>query len=142
LRDFYPYRFSVLSNTISAHIANAYVPFGISIPQWRILAVLAEFPGLTATEIATQTAMDKVAITRGVQALMTSEYIGREASKHDGRYSHLRLTAKGRGLYRKIIPKARGYERELLSHLTRKEVTALDTILHKLSAYCAQKKGA
>ena len=35
--------------------------FGLSIPEWRVMAVLAANPGLSAAEVTARTAMDKVA---------------------------------------------------------------------------------
>ena len=49
LEKFLPYRLSVLSNTVSSAIAAAYfMNFGLSIPEWRVMAVLAANPGLSA----------------------------------------------------------------------------------------------
>ena len=49
LEKFLPYRLSVLSNTVSSAIAAAYfMNFGLTIPEWRVMAVLAGNPGLSA----------------------------------------------------------------------------------------------
>ena len=62
LREFLPYRLSVLSNTISRRIAELYDrEFGLTIWQWRVMAVTGDTPGISATEIGQRTAMDKVA---------------------------------------------------------------------------------
>ena len=48
LEDFLPYRLSILSNTVSTTIAHAYEKrFGLSIPEWRVIAILGRFPGLS-----------------------------------------------------------------------------------------------
>ena len=53
LENFLPYRLSVLSNTVSGAIAAAYFAhFGLTIPEWRVMAVLAATPGLSAAEVA------------------------------------------------------------------------------------------
>jgi hypothetical protein len=45
LETFLPYRLSVLSNTVSGKIARSYEKqFGLSIPEWRVMAVLGRFP--------------------------------------------------------------------------------------------------
>jgi DNA-binding MarR family transcriptional regulator len=73
LDKFLPYRLSVLSNTVSSAIAAAYfVNFGLSIPEWRVMAVLAANPGLSAAEVTARTAMDKVAVSRAVAALISA----------------------------------------------------------------------
>ena len=53
LDSYLPYRLSVASNAVSGLIARAYEDrFGLTIPQWRLVCVLAEEGGLTqATEV-------------------------------------------------------------------------------------------
>jgi hypothetical protein len=46
----------------------------------------------------------------------------------------LRLSVAGEAVYREIAPIALRYERSLLESLTAAEITALDSILDKLSA--------
>ena len=47
---------SILSNVVSTPIAVAYRQrFDLSIPEWRVLAVLSRYPGLAAREVAERT---------------------------------------------------------------------------------------
>src|SRR5690625_5292493 len=65
LEHFLPYRLSVVSNHISQTIANAYAErFGISITEWRVLAVLGRYPALSANGVAERPATDQVAASR------------------------------------------------------------------------------
>ena len=49
LDELLPYRLSVLSNRLSAAIAESYPRrYGLSIPEWRVIAVLAHAPGASA----------------------------------------------------------------------------------------------
>ena len=134
LGEFLPYRLSVLSNRVSGAIADLYAErFAINIPQWRVMAVLGEQPGLTATELTTLTAMDKVAVTRAVKSLVAAGRVRRQASATDGRAAHLKLTAKGDRLYERIAPLALAFERTVLEELSERERKQLDSILAKLS---------
>ena len=55
LDRFIPFRLSVLTNKVSGAIARHYSErFGLSIPEWRVMAVLGETPGLSAREAATK----------------------------------------------------------------------------------------
>ena len=57
-------------------IANAYEQeFGLTIPEWRVLAVLARYPNLSAIEVSERAAMDKVAVSRAVQSLIAAKRI-------------------------------------------------------------------
>jgi DNA-binding MarR family transcriptional regulator len=133
LDQFLPYRLSVLTNTVSSAIAAAYSRrFGLTIPEWRVLAVLAENPGLSAAEITVRTAMDKVAVSRAVASLLTRRAIMRSTSVRDRRRSHLELTTQGNKVYAEVVPFARAYEQELLEPLSRAERAALDHLLRVL----------
>ncbi len=115
LERFLPYRLSVLANTMSAAIADAYAErFQLSIPEWRVLAVLARAPGLSAAQVAERTAMDKVAVSRAVGSLVRARRIERSVEESDRRRSHLTLTARGLAVYEEVAPWALAYEEAVL----------------------------
>jgi DNA-binding MarR family transcriptional regulator len=135
LDGFLPYRLSVLTNRVSAAIARHYSKrFGLSIPEWRVMAVLGETPGLSAREVAERTAMDKVQVSRAVQSLLAARRLTRGADRHDGRMTRLSLSERGRVIYREVVPLALRLEQEFLSVLSEKERGAFKTILGKLTA--------
>jgi DNA-binding MarR family transcriptional regulator len=133
LDKFLPYRLSVLSNRLSAAIAESYSRrFGLSIPEWRVIAVLAVHPGVSAAEVAERTAMDKVAVSRAVRRLLATGRARRETAAGDRRRSVLELTAEGRRIYRRITPALRNYEAALLAGLSAREQRQLDALLQRL----------
>ena len=134
LRKFLPYRLSLLTNTVSQGIAGSYrEKHDISVTEWRILAVLGRYPGLTASEVVEKTAMDKVAISRGVKSLMSGNLLKRQTDPTDRRRRRLYLTAnKGQKVMEQVIPQARQYEQNLLEALDPDEAQALFQILDKL----------
>ena len=143
LDRFIPYRLSVLSNTVSMLIAGAYErEFGLSIPQWRVMAVLARYPDLSAIEVAERTAMDKVAVSRAVQGLLDSKRVLRAYDKGDRRRSMLRLSAAGQSVYQRVAPLALRYEQELLSALSASDQRALDRLLSRLLEKVQSMKAA
>lgn len=133
LDRFVPYRLSVLSNIVSVSIAQAYErEFGLSIPEWRVLAVLARYPNLSAIEVAERTAMDKVAVSRAVRSLLAARRLVRTYHKGDRRRSMLRLSSGGRAVYTRVAPLALGYERRLLNALSASDRRALDRLIKRL----------
>jgi DNA-binding MarR family transcriptional regulator len=134
LDAFLPYRLSVVTNRISSAIARQYADrFGLTIPEWRVMAVLGDTPGLSAREVAARTAMDKVQVSRAVASLMAARRVERTQDKKDGRVTHLFLSRAGRAVYDEIVPLALHLEETLLSALTAKERRALDRLLTKLA---------
>lgn len=133
LDKFLPYRLSVLSNTVSGAIATAYfLNFGLSIPEWRVMAVLAANPGLSAAEVTARTAMDKVAVSRAVAALLSAGRLRRTMATADRRRTHLGLTPAGERVYAQVVPLALEYERSLVTPLSKRDRATLDRILRVL----------
>ena len=135
LGQFLPYRLSVLANKISRQLAAAYAErFGISIPQWRVIAVLGQDSGVTADFVCGRTEMDRVTVSRAVASLVEQGLLLRRTSPQDRRCSMLRLSAAGQRLYAQVVPLARAYETELLRGLAPGEQAALDNLLAALQA--------
>lgn len=135
LRRFLPYRCNNLAEKISVSLSRIYVDeFGVSIPQWRILATLAEEGELQAKRIGELTNMDKVRVSRAVSALLEDGLLVRRACSADQRASLLRLSARGRRLYQRIVPEALAWERSLVASLSPVERQDLFTLLDKLDA--------
>ncbi|WP_135211708.1 MarR family winged helix-turn-helix transcriptional regulator [Vitreimonas flagellata] len=133
LEDFLPYRLSILSNRVSRAIAARYAEtFDLSIPEWRVIAVLGRTPNLTAKEIAEATEMDKVAVSRAVARLVSSKRVQARADRDDARRQILSLTAQGENVHARIAPIALASEEKLLSALSTKERAHLDALLDRL----------
>jgi DNA-binding MarR family transcriptional regulator len=139
LDRFLPYRLSVLSNIVSTAISGAYEKrFGLTIPEWRVMAVLATTPGLSAAEVAQRTAMDKVAVSRAVASLLRERRIVRQTARADRRRSLLRLSAAGEKVYAQVVPMALDYERDLLAPLSRKDREVVDRAIRILLGRAAE----
>ena len=135
LEDFLPYRLAVLSNTVSTTVARAYDKrFKVSIPEWRVIAVLGRFPGLSAVEVAERTLMDKVAVSRAVTKLIKNGRIDREFADADRRRSILNLSEDGKKLHDEIAELALQFERDLLHGFSEDEMNNLNNIMERLLA--------
>jgi len=135
LEDFLPYRLAVLSNTVSTTVARAYDKrFSVSIPEWRVIAVLGRFPGLSAVEVAERTLMDKVAVSRAVTKLIKNGRIDREFADADKRRSILNLSEEGKQLHDEIAQLALQFERDLLHGFSEDEMANLNNIMERLLA--------
>ena len=133
LDDFLPYRLSILSNRVSRAIAARYATtFDLTIPEWRIVAVLGRSTGLTAKEIAEATEMDKVAVSRAVARLISARRVRASADKNDARRQRLSLTAQGEDVHARIAPIALAIEQKLLSALDARGRAELDNLLDRL----------
>lgn len=136
LERFLPYQLSVLSNVVSQEIAQAYHErFGLAVTEWRIIAVLGRFPGLSAVGVAERSAMDKVAVSRAVASLLERGLLHREVDGDDRRRSVLELSDAGRAVHAQVAPAALEYERGLLSVLSAGEREQFSRVLDKLGQH-------
>lgn len=134
LEEFLPYRLNQLASEVSQSLAQAYgEAFGISVPEWRILATLGQFGMVTARDIGTHSRMHKTMVSRAVATLERRGLIVREANQADLREAFLSLTPEGKALYRKIVPLARGFAADLCQDLSPEDLARLNILLDRLS---------
>jgi DNA-binding MarR family transcriptional regulator len=139
LENFLPYRLSLLTNTISNAIAALYRErFALRIPDWRVMAVLARFPGSSAQQLVQRTGMDKVAVSRSVSRLADRELLDRATASEDRRRSRLSLSPAGRSIYRQIVPLARDCEAQLIAALSPEQRAQLDAVVSALQRAAGQ----
>ena len=133
LDAYLPYRLSVASNAVSGLIARAYEDrFGLTIPQWRLICVLAEDGPLTQGALVARTGMDKVTVSRAAQGLSRRRLLGRTDHHADGRSHVLTLSLEGSRLHAEIAPLALAYEAALIAGLAPDEVALLKRLLNRL----------
>ena len=135
LENFLPYQLAVLSNTVSTTVAKAYDHrFKVSIPEWRVIAVLGRFPGLSAIEVAERTMLDKVAVSRAVTKLIKAGRVDRQFADADRRRSILNLSESGRELHDEIAKLGLEFERDLVQEFSAEEMQNLHDIMQRLLA--------
>lgn len=142
LGEFLPYRLSVVAETISRLFAARYeAQFGLSIGEWRVLAVLGEASPRSTQQVIEKTGMDRVRVSRAVIRLVDKGLVDRFRRPEDARAHLLRSTVRGRAVYRRIVPLARELQAALMSALTSEEQFHLDEVLAKLTSRAAELAG-
>ena len=135
LDEFIPYRLSFTSNLVSNAIARTYEAlFGLTIPEWRIIAVVAELDGATQQHIGQRTRMDKVTVSRAAIALANRGLLVRRANPSDRRSHLIVLSAAGEALYAEVAPKALSLEADIFADLDRNELSQLVAMLRRIDA--------
>lgn len=137
LEEFLPYRLAVTSGQVSRLFTRNYAEnFGLTIPEWRVLAVVGRYETLSPSGVGELTAMDKVKVSRAAASLVSRGLVKQSQDPSDGRGRLLRLTRKGLSLHGKIVPEARDLESQIAEGLSKTEWSALGKALAKLSAHC------
>jgi DNA-binding MarR family transcriptional regulator len=142
LRDFLPYRIAVLARGISASLGKKYKDLGITIPEWRLIAHLAEVGACSSGEICARTAMDKAKVNRAVMRLVAGGLVLAGISSRDRRVNVLKLTARGQKVYEKIVPMALNLESALVAPLSPAEIQEFVRIIGKLQSHHAELPGS
>lgn len=133
LDRFLPYRLSVASNAVSTRISFSYRKrFGLKIPEWRLIAILAEHDSMTPQEIGQAGELDKITVSRAAAALIERGLVAQRRNPGDGRSHFLSLTSDGRALHATIAPAALTLEAELLAGFSADEREALEALLRRI----------
>ncbi len=133
LERYLPYRLATLSNRISGIIAQTYKDkFGLSVTEWRIMAVLGEYPGASADEVSVKIQIEKSIVSRSLQKLLARHLVVREVDSADRRRQNLTLTKTGKDVYRQIVPVSYDYEDQLLTCFNSEEQALFDALLDRL----------
>jgi DNA-binding MarR family transcriptional regulator len=138
LEDFLPYRLSVAANRVSRLFARRYSEaYGLSIPEWRVLAVVGRFGTRSPSAVCAAAAMDKVKVSRASASLAARGLLRQTHDPRDGRGRLLQLTRRGTTVYAGMVPLACELEDQLARGMSRAEWGLLLKTLDKLSA-CAE----
>lgn len=118
LNTFLPYRLNAAASRISRAFADRYrAEFGISIPEWRVLAHLYQSGDVSVRDIESRVDMEKSKVSRAATRLEAAGYITKAVNDTDRRLLSLHLTADGRELVARLIPVAMQFQAEMLSQL-------------------------
>jgi len=135
LRKFLPYRLSLLSNRISNDLARLYSDrHQLAVSEWRVVAILARHPKISARTICQYSAIDKVAVSRAVARLIGRCLVRKRPDPEDRRSTILSLSEAGKVLYRDIAPRVLALEKTLLGCFSVAEKRQFSQLLDKLAA--------
>lgn len=141
LASFLPYRLSVLARRVSMDFARLYGDrFGISIPEWRVLAHLSQNDSVSVREIHRMADMDKSKVSRAVARLEASGLVEKRESPSDRRLVVLKLTPKGWDMVAAIVPLARGFEAEVERALGPADADGFRENVEKMIAALEEKR--
>ncbi|MFP5022862.1 MarR family winged helix-turn-helix transcriptional regulator [Pseudonocardia phyllosphaerae] len=126
------YRLSRTSSAMSRSAALRYRrDYGVSLGEWRAIALIASDPTLTLNRLARRAGLDKAQMSRVVTRLSERDLVARTAGS--GRTSQLALTSEGTRVYRGLIAAANERDVAFLQALTPEESTVLLSALDKLA---------
>lgn len=106
--------------------------FGLHVHEIRVLRLIDDQPGVTFTELARQTKIERTATSRILSRLIKGGYVRRKIDESDARHFKLTTTAKARALREKADPLTEELENLVLSVLNPAQRKQLATIVAAL----------
>ena len=113
-------------------LAEALRPLAISIPQWRVLAVLHEFPDITMMRLSDLATVDRTTLTRALDNMVERRLVERRSDAADRRSIRLRLTASGLDAFFRVLPHVVGQNERAMAGFAKPELAALRAMLHRM----------
>jgi DNA-binding MarR family transcriptional regulator len=113
-------------------LAEALKPLAISIPQWRVLAVLHERPDMTMNQLSDLATVDRTTLTRALDNMVRRKLVERRTDAQDRRSIRLSLTATGSAAFFKVLPRVIEQNERALAGFTKNEGAALRSMLHRM----------
>lgn len=118
------------------------VQFGLSLPEWRLLALVARFSPLRFSEVTLRSGMDKGQVSRTLRVMADRGLTRMKAIRSANSRTRealaapvmVSVTAKGKALYKSVLPVARKRQAEVLLSLGENERKAFYATLDKLFA--------
>jgi len=104
----------------------------VNVTEWRILALLAIEPAISAARICSVIGYDKGPVSRTLALMKSRGLIAIRNDPEDGRSHSIALTAKGRATHDKVIIAALERERRLLACLEKDEQEVLIALLRRI----------
>jgi DNA-binding MarR family transcriptional regulator len=140
LSDYLPY----LLNRAGARIAQSFEAMtrerhGITLPMWRVLAVLRVTDGLRVGQLAERTTIEVSTLSRLLGAMEKLGLVERRrppmrSESEDARTVTIHVTPEGRAMTARIIPEAERYQTIALDGFAPEEARVLKAMLLRLFA--------
>ena len=80
------YRCLLIATCVTRHLAPKWsADFGLSVTNWRVMAVIGRFEPVSAKEVAARTSTDAFFVTRAIDNLVEQGYVDRGIDSEDRR---------------------------------------------------------
>lgn len=132
LDDFAPYLLNRIVNRINTNLGEALKDAGITVPIYRVLAVLEAGDGRSVNELAVYTVTEQSTLSKILARMEAQGLVERRANRQDGRVVEIWITDTGRSAYERIVPIALSHYEQAMSGLGPEERGRLVETLHRI----------
>lgn len=107
--------------------------FGLHVHEIRVLRLIDDQPGVTFTQLAAQTKIERTATSRILSRLIKGGYVRRKIDEKDARHFQLTATPKAKALRQRADPLTEEIEDLVMSVLSATQRKQLQTIVTALT---------
>ncbi len=132
LRSYLPYLLNRVGFAVTDVFTESLAEAALTVPSWRVLAVLMSDGALRISELADLTSIELSTLSRLINTLAARGLVVRKAAKNDARVVNVALTARGRSIAAGLVPEATILEARLVEGISAAEVSQLKRLLDKL----------
>jgi len=153
INEFLTFHLLRLASVAKSSVAREYLdPAGLSVPEWRLLATVANFSPLPFSDITAMTTMDKGQVSRTLRSAQGKGLVATELVPNDKRGAGeasassisrvlVSITPSGRALYEKVMPVAQRYQAGLIALMNTDERRVMLNVLQRVYRYMAAGAG-
>jgi MarR family transcriptional regulator, organic hydroperoxide resistance regulator len=117
-----PYLLTVAALAASGGLHQELSRRGVSVPVWRVLAVLLERPGETVTNLSKRCLLQQPTMSKLLDRLEKDRLILRSPDQQDRRVVRVSLTNEGRTLATALVETAKQHDAALMARLSQGDV--------------------
>jgi len=133
LDNYVPAYLTYLAGKISNSASATYRPqFGIGITDWRIMALLATEPWISAGRVCDVIGLDKGAVSRSVRGMKAASIVDLQRGGDEQVRQAIALTRKGLAMHNRIVKLSLARERQLLKGFSAAERKLLINFLSRM----------
>jgi DNA-binding MarR family transcriptional regulator len=136
-QGYVPYLLRRIADTLIERFTDGLKPYGITLPMWRVLAVLHRRGATRFGTLVSQAMIEPPTLSRLVTALQAKGLITKTSSDVDARGVLILPTKKGLEVVERVTPHAFDVERETLAGLTEDEAEMFRRLVRRVCANLA-----
>lgn len=126
--------------TLQYHLSRTLRPFGLSVPEWKLLGQLYDNEKLRVVDLVRVLSYDPPLVTTLIHSLEKKNLVSRKADKVDKRVKFIAATPLGKSLIPKIERKVRAVMRTMLKDVTKEEILVFMKVLEIIANSSRKKK--
>ena len=134
LDQYLPYLINRVGNTLVQLFSRDLAQFNISVPMWRVIAVLGAMGSLRLVDLSSMTSIDASTLSRLTETMQRRKLVERGRSPGNKREITISLTRKGQELLEILTPIAAAYEREMTIGLSAVDLKTTRATLRQMFA--------